>query len=87
MRFIFAPRYKRQFRKLTDALQKKAMERLALFMQDEFHPLLGNHLLRREWEGCRSINVTGDYRMVFKKISEHVTSLEAIGTHHELYGS
>ena len=25
--------------------------------------------------------------MVFKKISEHVTSLEAIGTHHELYGS
>ncbi|MEK7068832.1 MAG: type II toxin-antitoxin system mRNA interferase toxin, RelE/StbE family [Patescibacteria group bacterium] len=87
MEFLHAPLYKRQFRKLPQDMQRKVMERLVLFMQDETHPLLYNHALRFEWTGYRSINITGDYRMIFKKVSETMVRLEQVGTHNELYGS
>ena len=64
----------------------KVMARLALFMRDERHLLLDNHPLGHQWAGCRSINITGDYRTIFKKESETLVRLEAVGTHHELYG-
>ena len=86
MEFFHSPIYKRQFRKLPGDVQKKVMERLALFMQYEMHPLLNNHPLRFEWTGYRSVNITVDYRMIFRKISITFVRLEQVGTHSELYG-
>lgn len=63
------------------------MERLELFTKDETHPLLDNHPLRFEWKGYRSINITGDYRLIFKKETDTLVRLEEVGTHSELYGS
>ncbi|MBI5003911.1 type II toxin-antitoxin system mRNA interferase toxin, RelE/StbE family [Candidatus Kaiserbacteria bacterium] len=87
MQFVFSRLYKRQFKKLPLDLQVKVMIRLDLFMQDETHPLLDNHQLRFEWQGYRSMNITGDYRVIFKKESDDMVRLEQVGTHHELYGS
>lgn len=86
MNFSYSPIFKRQFRKLPRGLQRKVMERLALFRSDERHPLLNNHPLKAEWNGCRGINITGDYRLVFKKESDALVRLEQVGTHSELYG-
>ena len=85
MHFLHSRVYKRQFKKLPRDLQTKVMERLALFVQNEMHPLLDNHPLKFDWEGYRSINITGDYRVIFKKASETLVRLEAVGTHSELY--
>lgn len=86
MEFLYSRIYKRQFKKLPNDLQRKVMERLTLFMQDEMYPLLDNHPLRFEWKGYRSINITGDYRLIFKKETERMVRLEEVGTHGELYG-
>lgn len=86
MEFVYSRLYKKQFRKLSRDMQVKVMRRLALFIEDEVHPLLDNHALRFDWKGYRSINVTGDYWLIFKKESDTRVRLEAVGTHSELYG-
>jgi len=49
------------------------------------HPLLNNHDVSKVYTGCRSINITGDYRAIFQDEGEIVIFI-TIGTHSELYG-
>ena len=62
-------------------------ERLLLLLTDTNNPLLNNHKLNPPYEGFFSINITGDYRLVYKKIDTRTYFLRAIGTHHQLYKS
>ncbi len=66
-------------------LQNKFEERLALFVENQYHPLLNNHSLQGEWAGCRSINITGDMRAIFEEIAENNFEFIAFGSHSELY--
>lgn len=61
-------------------------ERIRLFAQEPFYPLLENHALHGKWLGYRSINISGDFRAIFKQEGEVVTFVD-IDTHHNLYGS
>ncbi|MDO8552357.1 MAG: type II toxin-antitoxin system mRNA interferase toxin, RelE/StbE family [bacterium] len=79
--------FERQYKKLPQALRDKMWERLALLIKDEFNPLLDNHKLHHPYLGYRSINITGDFRLVYKKIGTETYYLRAIGTHHQLYGT
>ena len=56
-------------------------------MLDSSHPLLRDHKLNPPWEGYRSINITGDYRLIYKKLAPDVYFLRAVGTHHQLFGT
>lgn len=62
-------------------------ERLALLELDESNPLLNDHKLGPPYEECRSINITGDYRLVYKRLTADTYYLRAVGTHHQLYGT
>ncbi|OGG45128.1 hypothetical protein A2673_01975 [Candidatus Kaiserbacteria bacterium RIFCSPHIGHO2_01_FULL_50_13] len=84
MRLQFSTRYKKKYRKLHIAIKYRADERLRLFVVDKFHPLLNNHSVSKIFPGCRSINVTGDYRAIFKEMETEVVFIN-IGTHSELY--
>ena len=77
--------FKKQFDKLTKSQKEKFKERSNIFLRDEFHPILNNHALKGEYEGCRSINIGGDLRAIFKKSSEDVVFVK-IGSHSKLYG-
>ena len=79
--------FKRQLRKLSATTQSKVRERLNMLITDEFNPLLNNHKLGPPFEEYRSINISGDIRLVYKKIAEDIYYLRAIGTHHQLYGT
>lgn len=79
--------FERQYKKLPQALRTKMWERLALLVADESHPLLDNHTLHHPFEGYSSINVTGDWRLVYKKLGPDTYYLRAIGTHHQLFGT
>ncbi len=87
MRTVGDKVFNRQYKKLAKSIQDKLWERLALLIQNESHPLLHDHKLNPPYDGYRSINITGDYRLVYKKMDEDTYYLRAIGTHHQLYGS
>jgi len=75
------------FAKLPKHVREQYKERRDLFLNEPFHPLLKNHFLHEPYTGCRSINVTGDYRAIFYHESESAVRFIAIGTHHELFGT
>ena len=51
--------------KQPQKIREKFKEKRNLFLKDMFHPLLNNHSLGGEYNGCRSINITGDIRAIF----------------------
>src|SRR3989338_6257687 len=77
--------FEKQYRQVQHGEQKRRKERFALFLRDEFHPLLNNHPLQGRYHGYRSINVGGDLRAIYRKISSAAAYFAAIGTHGTLY--
>ena len=79
------------FKKKTDKLPKKIRtalaDRLRLFVQEPFHPLLDNHKLTGGRKYQRSINITGDWRLIFEEHDNNTVSLIDIDTHSNLYGT
>lgn len=74
----------------TSPLEIKIAFRQAreLFLEDPNHPSLRDHSLKNEFAGYRSIDVTEDYRALYKKRVEgkkEVITFYMIGTHEELY--
>lgn len=85
MRLQFTARYNKKYRKLPASIKRHAEERLRIFISDPSHPLLNNHSVGKVFPGCRSINITGDFRAIFKEVDDAVVFIN-IGTHGELYG-
>lgn len=79
-------KFDKKYVKLPRKLREKAKERMQLFSTDSFNPILDNHQLQGKWFGHRSINVTGDFRAVFKQMEDTAIFVD-IDTHHNLYGS
>jgi len=77
--------FEKDFDKLPRNVQLKFYERVELFRTGTFHPLLNNHSVEKRFPGCRSINVTGDYRAIFSERGDTALFVR-IGTHSELYG-
>lgn len=77
----FKKSYKRHPKKIRDQFDK----RLKLFLDDPYNILLNNHALHDDWLGFRSINVTGDFRAIFKHLNENLVELVEIDTHNNLY--
>lgn len=83
--------YKKGFEKRTRRLSfdiKRAFAmRLQIFVKDPHHPLLNDHRLTVDWNGYRSINVTGDWRAVYQPVDANTIIFVDIDTHHNLYGT
>ena len=77
--------FRKQFDKLPLKIQDKFGERLDMFLQNQFHSLLNNHSLSGEYEGCRSINITGNIRAIFYVKTESDIAFINMGSHPELY--
>lgn len=86
MTLRFHRTFEKQYKKLRDNEKKRVKERLALFLTDEFNPLLNNHPLRGKYQGYRSINITGDLRAVYKFQEPDTRIFVAVDTHSNLYG-
>lgn len=77
--------FKKQYENLTESQKRKFKERRNIFLQDEFNPILNNHALKGKYQGYRSINITGDIRVIYINSSEDVVFVK-IGSHNKLYG-
>lgn len=80
----------RQFNKKVAKLDQKTYQalrgRFRLFQIDPFHPLLDNHKLSGPRSRERSINITGDFRLIFEQLDRDTVRLIDIDMHHNLYG-
>lgn len=85
MRIKLHKNFEKGYKKLTPGQKKKFKDRRTLFMQDEFNPILNNHALKGKYRGFRSINVTGDLRVIFTKKGEDAVFV-TVDNHSNLYG-
>ncbi len=85
MKLRFHKHFERKYKKLRKGEQKRVKERLILFLQDEFNPVLNNHPLQGRYKGYRSINITGDLRAIYKRAPNDVRVFIAVATHPHLY--
>lgn len=85
MKIVLHRRFKKQYEKLRTGEQRRFKERRNLFLQNRFHPLLENHALHEEYQGCRSISVGGNLRVIFEEVAPDTVLFIRIGTHAELY--
>jgi addiction module RelE/StbE family toxin len=85
MQVEYKKRFQKNFKKLPPKLKEKFYKMLEVFLKNKFDAALGNHSVDKAFPGCRSINITGDYRAVFWE-NDQVATFITIGTHSELYG-
>ncbi len=56
-----------------------------MFSENPNHPALRNHTLSGKYAGFRSIDVTDDWRAIYREKPERIKFV-ALGTHPQLYG-
>jgi len=77
--FQFSKRFKKEFKKLPQNIQKSFYEKLSLLLQNMLHPSLRVKRIqgtKDRWEG----SVTMKYRFTFELIEDTII-FRAIGTH------
>ncbi len=86
-RVEYSKRFDKQHRKTPIEIKSAYFDRLELFLSNSSDPLLRNHPLVGKYKGLRSINVTHDWRAIFRELKEgSIIRFEFLGTHEELYG-
>lgn len=87
MIFVIEPSgFKKKVNKLSPKIKRALAERLRLFASEPFSPLLNNHGLSGARQDQRSINITGDWRLIFEQVDNEAVRLLDVDTHHNLYG-
>ena len=81
----FDKSFTKDSRRLQAGTKRKLAERLRLFVETPFHPLLNNHALKGNYAGLRSINITGDYRAIYQPTGTNIALFIYIDTHSNLY--
>lgn len=82
--------YSKKFLKDLGKAPKKVKiafrNRLELLLADKYYPLLNNHPLKGDYAQYRSINITGDWRVIFRELEEgEIIFFDRLGTHGKLY--
>jgi len=89
MKIVYDPAFIKTLKKLNVRVQKSFEERILLFSKDPNNLQLENHALREKYQGYRSIDITVDYRAIYKERyyeDETIAYFTEIGTHKDLYG-
>lgn len=89
MKVRYSPDFYRKYKKADVRIRNSIDEKIEIFLKDPYDFQLDNHILKKEWRGCRSIDITADYRAIYKETQigdESVAYFVALETHDELYG-
>ena len=73
--------FEKQFRRLPQKIQQKALKAEKLFRSNPFHPSLRLHKLDGKLKGLWSISLDIKYRIVFKPLESGVLIFVSIGLH------
>jgi addiction module RelE/StbE family toxin len=81
----FTPLFNKQRKAAPLEIKEAFRETLELFLENPHHEALRNHPLTGQYAGFRSIDVTDDWRALYRQESGRVIFVD-IGTHDQLYG-
>lgn len=88
MKIFYDPEFIQQLKRLNVRIRKSFTERIAIFQNNPNDSVLDNHPLEKEYLGHRSIDITVDFRAIFKEVSENkeiTYYFFLIGTHDQLF--
>ena len=88
MKVIYDPVFFRKLKKVDVRIRKRVKERIFLFSKNPNNPQLNNHALRKEYQGYRSIDITSDWRAIYREVQigkDIIAYFVVLGTHDELY--
>ena len=85
MKIFLHKNFKKQYEKLRPSEKEKFKQRRDLFLKNPFEPILKNHALTGKHKGHRSINITGDLRVLYEPLGRNATLFIIIDTHSNLY--
>lgn len=89
MNVAYDPAFVKKLKKIDIRVRNNVKEKILLFSKEPQNLSLNNHSLRDEYRGYRSIDITGDWRAIFRVEfvgEERIAYFTNIGTHKELYG-
>lgn len=86
MKVRFHKKFAKSYNQLDSKISCAFENRLRIFLANPYHAKLCNHPLKGKWQGYRSINISGDFRVVYKEMSEEEVIFITIGSHSQLYG-
>ena len=85
MIILYSPNFEKHYANIPIKIKQKFSESLNIFSKDQFNPLLKNHALKGRMFGYRSISLTGNYRVIYRYISDDILKLVDVGTHNQVY--
>jgi len=85
-RIGYSKRFIKDLKKSPVEVRLSFRKRLELFLVDKYNPVLNNHQLTGKYVGYRSINITGDWRAIYREFQEGtVVFFDTLGTYSKLY--
>ncbi len=88
MTIQYTDNFLKQLKQSNVRIQKAFKEQLSLFLKNPNDLELNNHPLQREYANFRSIDITADYRAIYKEIDAEddiYIYFTSLGTHSQLY--
>lgn len=88
MKVQYDPDLIKTLKKANVKIRKSLEKKIAIFSKNPNDPRLNNHPLRDKYQGHRSIDITADYRAIYKEIGANGNSIAyfiALGKHNQLY--
>ncbi len=85
MKIDFHKKFTKRLKKFPKRIQEQFYVKLEIFEVNQFAQILNNHAVHYPYEGCQSINITGDIRALYETIDEQSVVFVYIGSHSELY--
>jgi len=86
MKVLTHKKFDKTFKKVPNSLRKNFAKQIDLLKTNPSDKRLNNHPLSGEYLGCRSIDVGGDWRVIYEQINQTTIRLLIIGTHSQQYG-
>jgi addiction module RelE/StbE family toxin len=84
-RIEFSPIFHKRIARAPTEIKRAFREAYGLFAENPNHPALRNHSLRGKYAGFSSIDVTEEWRALYRREPERIIFVE-LGTHPQLYG-
>lgn len=85
----YSPAFLVTLKKANVRVRKRVKERMLLFSKNPNDLQLNNHALKRQYQGHRSIDITGDWRAIYREVQtgeeQPYAYFTALGTHAQLY--
>lgn len=77
--------FDKKFKKVPSIIKNQFKKKIEIFVANPYDIRLNNHRLHGDMQQYRSINITGDYRLIYENQGDDTVVLISIDTHSELY--